>query len=402
MRRADCTLLVFSPVPWSTAFQRPQHLMSRLAHRHRVIYVEEPIRAEGPPRLERSYESDGVLVLRPQGGGRHAAWDAPQRTRWQAQIKNLLLEEVESDWVAWLCTASALPLIDGLHPRLVVYDCMEASSQQEFVAQAMERQLLDVADLVLTAGPALWQSHRIVHANAHCVPSSADAVQFAPERVTARYHDYLAAERLQGHILAPRLGLADTMDERVDLGLIDAIALARPDWHLVLAGTLAQASNALPHRENIHLLGEQPAPRRPALVAAWDVCLLPYRVNEATRCLFPPQALEYLAAEKPVVSTALPDVASLLGGAVRMARDAGEFIAACEAALTERPEVRAARLARSADCVTRYSWDEAARTAQRLLDEALEHSASDRLSSALDTPTQPLLSATPALPASAA
>ena len=109
------------------------------------------------------YESDGVLVLRPQGGGRHAGWDAPQRARWQAQISNLLLEEVEGDWVAWLCTASALPLIDGLHPRLVVYDCMEASSQQEFVAQAMERQLLDVADLVLTAGPALWQSHRIVH-----------------------------------------------------------------------------------------------------------------------------------------------------------------------------------------------------------------------------------------------
>ncbi len=116
---------------------------------------------------------------------------------------------------------------------------------------------------------------------------------------------------------------------------------------------------------------------------------MPYRVNEATRCLFPPQALEYLAAEKPVVSTALPDVASLLGGAVRIARDAGEFIAACEAALTERPEVRAARLARSADCVTRYSWDEAARTAQRLLDEALERSASDRVSSPLDMPAAP-------------
>ncbi len=92
-----------------------------------------------------------------------AGWDAPQRARWQGLISNLLLEEVEGDWVAWLCTASALPLIDGLHPRLVVYDCMEASSQQEFVAQAMERQLLDVADLVLAAGPALWQSHRIVH-----------------------------------------------------------------------------------------------------------------------------------------------------------------------------------------------------------------------------------------------
>ena len=398
MTRADCTLLVFSSVPWSAAFQRPQHLMSRLAHRQRVIYVEEPVAAEGPPRLERSQESDGVLVLRPQGGRGDAGWNAPQRARWQALIRDLLLEEVEGDWVAWLCTASALPLIDGLHPRVVVYDCMEASSQRDFEAQAMERQLLDVADLVLTAGPALWESHRLVHANVHCVPSSADTIQFAPERVTARYHDYLAAERLQGHILAPRLGIADTIDGRVDFGLVDAIAMARPDWHLVLAGTIAQGSNALPHRDNIHCLGDQPAPRRPALVAAWDVCLMPYRVNEATRCLFPPQGLEYLAAEKPVVSTALPDVASLLGGAVRIARDTDEFIAACEAALTERPEVRAARLARSADCVTRYSWDEAARTAQRLLDEALERSAGDRASAPHATTAAPLW---PALPAGA-
>ena len=328
-------------------------------------------------------------------------WDAPQRARWQGLISNLLLEEVEGDWVAWLCTASALPLIDGLHPRLVVYDCMEASSQQEFVAQAMERQLLDVADLVLAAGPALWQSHRIVHPNAHCVPSSADTVQFAPERVTARYHEYLAAEQLQGHILAPRLGLADTVDERVDLGLVDAISLARPDWHLVLAGPLAQASNALTPRDNIHCLGDQPAPRRPALVAAWDVCLMPYRVNEATRCLFPPQALEYLAAEKAGGEHGTAGRCQPVGRRRAHRPDAGEFIAACEAALAEKPEGRAARLARSADCVTRYSWDEAARSAQRLLDEALERSARWCLGTARHVGCV-RLPATPALPAGAA
>jgi UDP-galactopyranose mutase len=363
MRPSDCTLLVFSPVPWSAGSQRPPQLMSRLAHRQRVIYVEVPTEADGPARLERSQESDGVLVVRL--GGRVGA------ARWPALIRELVLEEIDTDWVAWLCTSSAMPLIDGLHPRLVVYDCIEDASDLDFGAQRLDRQLLDRADMVMAASPTLWRKLRIVHANAHCVPSSADVAQFAPERVTARFHDYLAAEQLQGHILAPRLGLADAIDERVDLELIDRIAAMRTDWHLVLAGPVMR-STALPQRDNIHWLGDQPAPRRPALVAAWDVCLMPYRSSGTAPCLLPLQALEYLAAEKPVVCTALPDVASLYGSAVRMADNAEAFIAACDEAMRETPEVRAARLARSADRVTRLSWDESARTAQRLLDEALE------------------------------
>jgi glycosyltransferase involved in cell wall biosynthesis len=231
--------------------------------------------------------------------------------------------------------------------------------------------VLDAADLVLAAGPGLWRAKRALHPNVHCVPSSSDAARFAPGRVTALLNEYLAAEKLQSHILAPRLGFMGVVDDTVDLGLLDAVAARHPHWHLVMVGPVATA-RPLPQHPNLHWLGDQPDARLPALVAAWDVCLLPYVTDERTRFLVPAQALEYLAAEKPVVSTALRDVSSMYGPSVRTTRGARRFEEACDAALRETPDQRATRLELSAQCVNRFSWDEAARTVSHLLDVALE------------------------------
>src|ERR1044072_4408684 len=59
------TLLVFSHLRWNFVYQRPQHLLTRLARDRRVVVVEEPVHEEGRPWLERIAAADGVTVLRP-------------------------------------------------------------------------------------------------------------------------------------------------------------------------------------------------------------------------------------------------------------------------------------------------------------------------------------------------
>ena len=39
----DYALVVFSHLGWDFVYQRPQHLLSRLANQHRVIFIEEPV-----------------------------------------------------------------------------------------------------------------------------------------------------------------------------------------------------------------------------------------------------------------------------------------------------------------------------------------------------------------------
>jgi glycosyltransferase involved in cell wall biosynthesis len=106
-------------------------------------------------------------------------------------------------------------------------------------------------------------------------------------------------------------------------------------------------------------------------MAHWDLCLMPYAINEATRCISPTKTLEYMAGEKPVVSTAVSDVVSLYGDLVHIARDPGEFIDACAASLAETPRQRNERLVRMVAAVYHTSWAKHGRAVHRLLCDQL-------------------------------
>jgi UDP-galactopyranose mutase len=139
--------------------------------------------------------------------------------------------------------------------------------------------------------------------------------------------------------------------------LLDGIAAARPDWHLVLLGPVVKIDPAqLPRRANIHYLGSKQYDQLPQYVAGWDVALLPFARNDATRFISPTKTPEYMAAGKPVVSTSIRDVVRPYGqeGLVRIADAVPAFVAACAAAMAEDPSARI----RQADAFLRQtSWD---------------------------------------------
>src|SRR4029453_13678047 len=61
------SIVVFSHLRWNFVYQRPQHLLSRLAASRPVFFVEEPeLDGEGPVRWERSTPQPNVVVLRPR------------------------------------------------------------------------------------------------------------------------------------------------------------------------------------------------------------------------------------------------------------------------------------------------------------------------------------------------
>ena len=100
----------------------------------------------------------------------------------------------------------------------------------------------------------------------------------------------------------------------LDLGLIETLALVRPQWQIAMVGPHAKLDPAsLPRRPNIHYFGQQAYEDLPRFVAGWDVCLQPFALNEATRFISPTKTPEYLAAGCRVVSTAVKDVMSPYG-----------------------------------------------------------------------------------------
>jgi protoporphyrinogen oxidase/glycosyltransferase involved in cell wall biosynthesis len=366
------TLIVFSHLRWDFVYQRPQHLLSRLARRYRVLFFEEPVRGNLTPFLERFSPCHNVEVLRPHTTVDAAGFHDAQLPELQPLLLEYLQDFGIDDYIAWFYTPMALPLLAQLAPRAVVYDCMDELSAFKFAPRQMlqrESALLKRADLVLTGGPSLFEAKRGLHRNVHCLPSAVDAEHYAPG--TPRGDDP-EAQRLLAGVPRPRLGYFGVIDERFDIDLLRALAAAGDGWQIVLAGPVVKIDHSeLPHAASIHWLGQQPYERLPHLVAQWDVCLLPFALNASTRFISPTKTLEYMAAEKPIVSTPVHDVLKLYGDAVEIAAGPEAFIAACRAALAESDESRIARIARMRGHVERTTWNAAARTVERELDTLL-------------------------------
>jgi glycosyltransferase involved in cell wall biosynthesis len=113
----------------------------------------------------------------------------------------------------------------------------------------------------------------------------------------------------------------------------------------------------IPVRSNIVRFGQQAYRDLPGILAAFDIALMPFARNDATRAISPTKTLEYLAGEKPVISTPITDVIDLYGDVVEIAATAPEFIAAAEALLSRTGAEDRRWRARAAHLVAANDWD---------------------------------------------
>jgi len=356
-------IIVFSHLRWDFVYQRPQHLLSRLAAEHPIVFIEEPVHHESRTFFNTYSPAPNILVCQPHTPVRQPGFHDDHLPHLQKLLRQLVRDY--DDHIAWFYTPMALPLLQELHPRLVVYDCMDAlAAFKNAPKQLLQREgaLLKEADIVFTGGPSLYRDKRDRHPNVHCFPSSVDAEHFKQALDRANSHP---AHR---NIAGPRMGFYGVIDERFDTELIAKLADAHTQWQIVLVGPVVKIDPAtLPQRANIHYLGQQPYEALPQFLAGWDVCLLPFALNESTRFISPTKTLEYMAAELPIVSTPVTDVADAYRDMVAIAGDAPAFIAACEAALLAPAEQQADRVAKMRRVLASTSWDSTVAQMQALL-----------------------------------
>ncbi len=358
-------IICLSHLRWDWVWQRPQHVMSRLARGRRVYFVEEPVAGEQagaplesprPPQWRMRREG-GVIVCQPYFPDGIAAFQGPHM---DAALRVLLEELVESERIAepilWFYTPMILPSTVGINATLVVYDCMDELSKFRHAPPELperERALLERADIVFTGGYSLYQVKKDLHPNVHPFPSGVEAEHFAQARDPA-----LPVPEGIATVPPPRIGYMGVIDERLDLGLLDQVAHHRPDWSIVMVGPVIKIDEAeLPRRPNIYYFGKQPYAALPCFVKGFDICMMPFALNEATRFISPTKTLEYMAAGRPIISTPIRDVVAPYGDIVLIVRDSQEFEQAVERALSEDPAQQERRLTRYREILSRNSWD---------------------------------------------
>ena len=200
----------------------------------------------------------------------------------------------------------------------VVYDCMDELANFRFAPPDLptrEATLLGAADVVFTGGYQLFTRSSATTATS----ISSDAASTRP--ITPRHA--IPRPQIPADIASlprPILGYFGVIDERLDYGLIESLAARvrrriRRDDRPVREGRSGNAAQ----RPNLHWLGQRDYADLPAYTKGFDVCLMPFALNDATENINPTKTLEYMAAGKPVISTAVADVVRNFARSSRLA-----------------------------------------------------------------------------------
>jgi len=329
-----CRLLALAPNEWNGPWMNRQHLLSRLASAHSILYScgvwasweRRTADYAKSPLIGRFDICDGVTVDQP---GR-ALLRVPRIrhldelairvacTRWRERLSN-----DRGPLIAYIFHPQFVPFVKDLKADFLVYhayDLFRFMEKDSARVEQDENQLLESADLVIATSEETAKDFR--SRNDRHIEVLANGVDWSRFVASPRPPD--PPELAQ--IPRPRIGYVGALNEKVDFQLILELARRRRGWQFVIAGPVR---NLLPGDEevleefkkcqNIHLIGAVPQHRIPEILLNLDVGLVCYRTLAWTLAGYPLKMLEYLACGLPVVASNLPAV-----------RDFGETIAIAE------------------------------------------------------------------------
>jgi glycosyltransferase involved in cell wall biosynthesis len=377
------SVICFSTADWNAPlWTNKQHLMSRLAAQGvPILYLDSlGLRAPGLGRADISRMAARLVAWRPYATSvterlyrdsplviplhRFAPVRAVNRRLLAARLarnERRLRFRTAAVW------AYAPPALDAFRPsrhRGLVYHCVDDVAAFPGIDEASfregERRLARAADVCLASSRPLVR---------HLEELGARDVRYWPNPADTGAYRAAAEATVERRDPRPVIGFVGAIQEhKVDVELLAAVARARPGWRVVLVGPVGlglreSTFDAAGMPPNVELPGLVTRERLPALVAGFDVGIIPYRQNRYTKGVFPMKVFEYLGAGIPVVSTSLPSLVDEVAHVV-FADGADAFVAAIDAALAHPGEALVRR-----DYATRFSWERRTEEALELLGE---------------------------------
>jgi glycosyltransferase involved in cell wall biosynthesis len=318
--RGRRVVILLPMVDWGWMVQRPQQLARALAARGcLVFYVTGQMRTD---RVDGFAEAgEGVYLC----------------AHWR------LLRAIARPIVIALNVAHLAALSHFRHP-FVVYDVLDdldvtvadGVSPQKL---ATHTQLLAAAGMVTVTSRRLLEDARRVRPDALLVPNAGDPAHFAPEASRSVPGD-LAEIVMTGR---PITGYYGALAAWFDYELLAAVAERLPHWWFVLIGPDYDGTAArLPARPNVRWLGLKDYAELPAYLQRFDVAMIPFVINDITRATSPVKLFEYIAGDRPIVTTPIEEAFNY--ASVQIADGAEAFAAALETAYAGRTDGAARRV----------------------------------------------------------
>jgi len=142
----------------------------------------------------------------------------------------------------------------------------------------------------------------------------------------------------------PIVGYIGTIQNRIDINLLEYLAQKNPNKSFVLIGPLwpvflrklrrpAIEIKKLKKYKNIYLLGRRPYASTPAYIKTFDVAIIPHKLDKFIKYTYSLKVLEYLACGVPIVTTP-PSGVERFSHLIHIAQDYQDFSHKIDLALT--------------------------------------------------------------------
>lgn len=359
------------------------HIARRLAGRVKLLYVDCP--GMRPPTA--SGRDLSRIWRKLAQTARRAVWIAPglwhctmPQLPWRRLPGVQALNRWFGGWVVrramrqagirrallWFVVPHPAFMLDAVPHVASIYYCIDDYAAHPGVdvqaIAACDETLSRRADHVFVAPPALLPLKQ--HLNPRCSfsPHGVDVELFAQAQTSGTAMPAQAAS-----LVRPIIGYFGLIAAWTDIELIEWLALQRPQWSFLLVGHAHVDVSALRKLPNVALVGAQPYESLPGWAKAFDVAIIPYRLNRQVKNANPLKLREYLATGKPVVTVRTPEV-DRFAEVVSIADTNEEYLTAIEKALLEVDPLASQR---RMTAVHAMSWDQRVTETLKIVREVL-------------------------------
>ena len=259
--------------------------------------------------------------------------------------------------------------------EISVYDCLAEWSSysgmgllRKSAVKKYESKTLLKSDVVLAVSKKLCDRRVIVNRNTHYLPWAAEYILFCKDSAE------MPNEMMS--IKKPIVGFAGHIWGIFDLDIIAKLSETFKNSSIVIVGSLR---HLLPRgykreflnvmkRANIRWLGPRKHDDLPKYLKFFDVCIMPYIIDDWTITCSPGKFYQYLAAGKPIVSTDLPEVSRYYDDdIVKIARSSEEFMEKVNLALNEVSDEN--KIKKRKEIAKSNSWNHRAKTMIDIINE---------------------------------
>ncbi|MFZ0514746.1 MAG: glycosyltransferase [Candidatus Nitrosopolaris sp.] len=341
-------VICVSDVAWNFLWQRQHHLLTRLPKDWKILYVEPSFWKSLALRMINFYSK----IKTPTNNRNYIIVKSIptipllDRSRTLRKINDSLIIHIMHFFVQRYDLQDAILIIYNPRFSCVLGKLDESLSCYEIIDEKMEfealprwleinhKLLVRNASLITVSSSILHKTINLERKNdVFLIGNGADVSHFRKATLDIQIpYDVLSIKN-------PILGYIGAIGEWFDFELLEYILKSRPNVAVVMIGWVFNKQRSIINRlaktyANLHFLGRRSYDHLPNYIKAFSACILPFRIYKLTEAINPTKLYEYMAAGKPVISTALPE-AAVYNRVIYIANNYAEFLEFIDKALAD-------------------------------------------------------------------